>query len=53
MKGRIYINHCIAGENFKYSKAIREEYREKLKLTKSDVLFLFVTGGNAPWQNYR
>lgn len=48
---RIYINHCIAGDEFNYDTLIRDEYRKILKIKSKDILFLFMTGGNSNWQN--
>ena len=50
-ESKIFVNHCIAGEEFKYDEQIREKYRNTLNLSTVDVVFLFVTGSNAPWQN--
>lgn len=47
----IFINHCIAGNQFKYFPEIRSEYRKKLNVNPSEILFLFMTGGNSNWQN--
>lgn len=48
---KIYVNHCISGENFKFSESIRKEYRKKLNIDDQEVLFLFSTGGDSNWQN--
>ena len=48
---KIFINHCIAGEEFDYDSDVRQEFRDKLELDKDDILFLFMTGGNSNWQN--
>lgn len=48
---KVFINHCIAGGQFNYSKEIRDTYRNKLGVNDTDVLFLFMTGGNSNWQN--
>ena len=50
-KEKIYINHCIAGDDFKYSIITREKYRKILNLEEKDVLFLFITSGSGSWQN--
>ncbi len=48
---KVYVNHCVAGREFVFSKEIRKIYRQKLKLIDKDILILFVTGGNKKWQN--
>jgi len=50
-KDKVYINHCIAGNSFKFSNEIRVKYRIKLGVKDDDTLFLFVTGGGGKWQN--
>jgi hypothetical protein len=42
---KLGVNHCSVGNDFTYSNQKRTEYREKLKLTEGDILFIFVTGG--------
>ena len=50
-ENRIGINHCIASKSFDYSEGKRNEFREKLGLKEDDILCVFVTGGNGPYQN--
>ncbi len=48
---KISINHCLASKSFYYSDELRKSYREKLNISDSDVLCVFVTGGNGLYQN--
>jgi hypothetical protein len=48
---KVYVNHCIAGDDFVFSNDIRLKYRDKLGIKNEDVVFVFVTGSNSKWQN--
>lgn len=48
---KIFVNHCLAGNNFSFSKSTRKEYRDKLGVKENEILFLFSTGGDGNWQN--
>lgn len=48
---KVFVNHCIAGADFTFSKELRSRYRKKLGLLNEDIVFVFVSGFNAKWQN--
>lgn len=48
---KVYVNHCLAADNFIYSDKVRNEYRSKLGIKEKEILFLFSTGGGGNWQN--
>lgn len=47
----IYVNHCIAGEDFRYSATKRQIYRQKLGVAENEVLFVFLGQAGSGWQN--
>lgn len=47
----IGVNHCVGGEGFNFNQEQRQIFREKMKLKESDILCVFLTGGNGPYQN--
>jgi glycosyltransferase involved in cell wall biosynthesis len=47
----IIVIPCLAGRNFLYKQAEREQIRTELNLNKEDVLIVYSSGGTAIWQN--
>jgi len=50
-QGPISVNHCIASRSFFFDALKRREYREILGLNPEDIVCIFMTGGNGPYQN--
>ena len=50
-KNKVFVNHCVAGGDFYFSKKTRLKYRNKLKLSNTDIVFVFATGGDKKWEN--
>ena len=46
-----HIYRCFEFVFFTFSKKSRETYRKKLGLFEKDIIFVFISGSNANWQN--
>jgi glycosyltransferase involved in cell wall biosynthesis len=48
---KIYINSCLATQNFTFSKTVRDNIRKEMAIVNDKPLLVLSTGGNAGWQN--
>lgn len=49
-KDKIFINHSMAGPQFKYDQRKREYTRKELNVKSDEIICVFVTGGDSAWQ---
>lgn len=47
----ISVNPCLATEKFIFNETARDKLRKKMRLSNNDILIVFSSGGDAPWQN--